>query len=339
MKNVIYIIVDYRGLYRQDISRSRGINLETVKNVFVEAGYQVIVKSFSELANEDIAAIEDSYIFYTSSESLEYKEYIKGIIYELGKRNVLIPEFDILMCHEDKCYQELYKKRKHIESLKSYCYGSVRELDQDVEKFEYPIVIKKYSGAGSISVYKADNKEQLLKLAKKINRNREFYEYHLKRIYKKMKGKLDSEYSYDDAYLGRIVVQQFVPDLENDWKVLVFGEKIYCLYRGVRKKDFRASGSGQFQFVNPPEEILDMARNIYEKMQVPFLSLDLCEDKNKNVYLIEFQGLHFGPYTLIKSEKYFTKQEGKWTEHIEKSDLAKEYAIATLQYINKMEGK
>lgn len=335
MKKIIYVLVDYRGLYRQDISRSRGIQLDTAIKVFEESGYRVIKKTFSEMANSDISEISGCYIFYTSSESLEYKEYIKGIVYELGKNNVLLPDFDMLMCHEDKCYQELLKKRKKIESLHAECFGCVKELEEKKESFQYPVVMKQYSGAGSISVFKAETSKQLIKIAKKMNRNKEFYEYYAKFWYKKLKGKLDSEYQYDDSHLGRLVVQEFVPNLENDWKVLVFGKKVYCLYRGIRENDFRASGSGKFKYETPPVEILDFAYDVFERMNVPFLSLDLCMDKDKKVYLIEFQGVHFGPYTLINSEQYYVKED-TWVTKEGKSDLAKEYAAAVIEYIEKM---
>ncbi|MBO5031544.1 MAG: hypothetical protein J6D08_06625 [Lachnospiraceae bacterium] len=333
----IYIITDYRGLYRQGISRCRGININVIKEIFAKNGYEVALTSYSEIINGDINKIQNAYIFYTSSESLEYKEYIKDIMYELGKRNRLIPGYDMLMCHEDKCYQEIYKKSRGITSLDAECFGSVSELRQRSDTFTYPVILKKYSGAGSISVYKADNKKQLLKIARKMNRNSEYYLYYARLLVKCLKKNLDSEYTKDDPYLGRILVQEFVPDLQNDWKVLIFGKKVYCLYRGIRDNDFRASGSGKFKYVKPPVQILDFAMAVFEKMQVPFLSLDLCMNDKKQVYLIEFQGLHFGPYTLIHSQQYYVKEDNKWIEKIEKSDLSREYANAVVEYIERLE--
>lgn len=165
-------------------------------------------------------------------------------------------------------------------------------------------------------------------------RSKDYYIYYLKALYKKIKGNLNPHYFEDEKYFGRIVLQEYVPDLECDWKVLVFGNKYYALRRNVRKNDFRASGSGLFAFEIPDDRILDYAKSVYEKMNVPFLSLDLCMDKNGKVYLIEFQGLHFGPYTLINSPHYFTYQES-WEKVEAKSALAEEYANAVASFIMK----
>jgi len=47
---------------------------------------------------------------------------------------------------------------------------------------------------------------------------------------------------------SKFIVQEFIPDLSNDWKVLVFWDKYYVLRRKNRPNDFRASGSGLFSF-------------------------------------------------------------------------------------------
>ena len=47
---------------------------------------------------------------------------------------------------------------------------------------------------------------------------------------------------------GKIVVQEFIPGLKNDYKVLIFGSKYYVLYRRVREGDFRASGQGLLEY-------------------------------------------------------------------------------------------
>ena len=334
MEKNILLITDYNDLYRQDIYRSQGIDLVKFKKTLEENGYFVTQLNYNELLNnDDITSYEGYNVVYTSSENLEYKEYIKDIIYELGKKNNLVPRYDLLMAHEDKLYQEILKKSVGIKSLSAKTYATMKDLYKDIDSVTCPVVIKKCVGAGSISVYKANNRNELIKYAKKIMKSKTFYEYYLKALYKKVKGKLNEHYFDDEKYFGRLVLQQYIPNLECDWKVLVFGDKYYALRRNVRKNDFRASGSGMFSFEIPDYRILDYAKQIYEKMDVPFLSLDLCIDTEGNVYLIEFQGIHFGPYTLINSPHYFKKNEN-WERVEKKSVLAQEYALAIVKYIN-----
>lgn len=354
MNKTIYILTDYRGLYRQGVSRYRGIDLDVFCGVLNNAGFQTIRVNYSDINRPSVPRIKDSYVFYTSSESHEYQDYIKAIIYDLSKYNTLIPGYDMLMCHEDKCYQELFKNKVGFSDLRSIILGGYKELIQfeatgGLHDIKYPVVVKKYRGAGSISVKKAENYNELLRIIKSINRNAEYLIYHAKKVYKKMKRNLDTEYDLDDMYLGRFIIQEYVPDLLNDWKVLVFGDKFYALYRGVRDNDFRASGSGKFKFERPSDDILNAANDIYRLFRVPFLSLDLCQDTDGKIHLIEFQGLHFGPYTLVASSGYYKKSiiedsfctdnesnAGSCWHYIEgKSNLSEEYANAVIKYLDK----
>lgn len=296
MKNKILLLTDYNDLYRQGIYRSEGIELQLFKQVLENNGYSVLQITYHDLLNHSPEKWTEYYqgyqVVYTSSENLEYKEYIKDIVYEISKNNSLIPRYDILMCHEDKAYQEILKKSLGIRSLDAWIFATWKDLNKDIDKIKYPIIVKKCTGAGSISVYKAKNKKELMKFAKKIMRGKGYYEYYLKALYKKLSGKWNPHYFEDEKYFGRLILQQYVPELECDWKVLVFGNKYYALRRMVRNHDFRASGSGKFSFEVPDSGILSYAKEIYEKLDVPFLSLDLCMDADKNVYLIEFQGIH-----------------------------------------------
>ena len=334
MEKRILVITDYKNAYRQDISRSQGIDLVRFKQVLEQGGYAVSQITYNELVNHScfFGGGGNWNIVYTSSENIEYKEYIKDIIYDLQKRNKIIPGYDLLMCHEDKLYQEIYKRNLGIQSLDCQIYATLKDLQKDIDSVNYPVVVKKCAGAGSISVFKANSKKELIKYSKKIMLSKDFFEYYLKAAYKKMLGKLSPYYFEDEKYFGRLVLQQYVPNLECDWKVLIFGKKYYALRRDVRRNDFRASGSGKFSFEIPDAAVLTFAQSIFEKMKVPFLSLDLCIDDAKTVYLIEFQGIHFGPYTLIESPHYFV-HNGEWEKIEQKSDLAVEYAKAIIQYI------
>lgn len=337
MNQNILLLTDYNNLYRQGIYRSEGIDLEKFKQVLAEHGCTVLQVTYSDLLNQFFDKEWKNYnVIYTSSQNHEYKEYIKDIIYEIGKKNKLIPSYDFLMCHEDKVYQEIFKKSLGVKSLDVKIYATIKDLSKDIGTLQYPIVIKKTTGAGSISVYKAESEKDLLKIAKKMMKDKYYYEYYLKAIYKKLKGSWNKHYLEDEKLFGRIVLQQYIPGLEYDWKILIFGEKYYALRRQVRKHDFRASGSGMFSFEVPDNHILSYAEEIYEKMHTPFLSLDLCMDQRGKVYLIEFQGIHFGPYTLINSPHYFI-HDSEWHKIEGISNLAEEYALAIIKYLGSTE--
>lgn len=334
----ILILTDYRGLYRQGINRNLGIDLDKVKKIFEMNGYTVCINNYDQIVNEvGIQNVSDKIIFYTSSQSEVYRSYIDDIIYELGKKNILVPKYDMLKCHENKNYEEIYLKEKEIASLRSYVFAAYKDVLEYADKISYPAIVKASTGSGSISVYKVNNEKQLKSRVKQNGRNKEYIEYYLKLLYKTIKRTVTKEYKQDEKYLKKFIVQQFVPGLTEDWKVLVFGKKFYALNRKVRNNDFRASGSGKFSYIEPPKPILDHAYEIYKKMDVPFLSMDLCIDKENEVHLIEFQGLHFGPYTLINSKEYYEYDNGVWTKVEAVSDLSEEYAKSVVLFLKNME--
>lgn len=134
----------------------------------------------------------------------------------------------------------------------------------------------------------------------------------------------------------KMIIQNFIPNLQNDFKVLVFGEKYYILQRNVRKNDFRASGSGKLEFpaqIGKKEfEVLQFASNAYMQIDTPLLSIDIAHDGTK-CHMIEFQCLNFGPYTLQYSSCYYKKENNEWKEVCTKSILEKEMANAIHHYL------
>lgn len=334
MTKDVLIVVDYRKLYRQELNRHKGIDLEALKEFLSKYGYKVEVVTFDWLINQaQWQNISNRIVFYTSSQDKEYRGYIDDIIYQLGQKNYLLPRYELLKAHENKLYAEILLKNHGIFSLQSWMFATVTDMRKYLDKIKYPAIVKASTGSGSISVYKADTKEKLIKLAKKICRTKGYYEYYPKYFYRKLLHKDVEQYLLDEKYHGKFVVQEFVPNLQEDWKILVFGHKFFVLNRKVRKKDFRASGSGEFSYITPPDGMLDYAEQIFTTLDVPFLSMDLCMDNQGKFYLIEFQGIHFGPYTLVHSECYYMKKDGLWNRIEEKSDLAYEYARAAVEYL------
>lgn len=333
----IYLIVDNEGKYRQGLYY-QGIDLEKFENKIKKMNYKLKIKNYDEILNQiGINEIRNKIIFYTSSQKSEYKKYLDDILFELSKENQLIPNYEIFKCHENKSYQEIYKKRIGLHSLNSYSFACLNDLRKYKQKLNFPIVLKTLSGAGSIGVSLENNYIDLEKKVKKMNKPVNMLEFQVKKYLKKniLKKYYFETYYKEDFYIGNYILQDFVPNLKEDWKVLIFGDKYYILNRKIRENDFRASGSGKLSYIEPPIEVLEYAKKCFEKLNVPFISLDICIDNNNECYLIEYQGLHFGPYTLINSEWYYEFINDIFVKKICKSDLAEEYAEAYIKYLEK----
>ncbi len=306
-------------------------------------GFTVEKYHYHQLVNGK-TDITDSLVFYSFSQKANYRDYILDLIHHLQEcGNVVIPPFDLLMCHEDKGYQELYKRRLGIESLKAWYFSSRKEL-QGYE-FPFPLVVKQSVGSNAKRVFLVHNRKELEKVVKSFEKISLYDRYDLfRRRYLRPK-KHYPEYpdysNYTDylqyrEYVRRernFVLQEFVPNLTFDYRVLIFFDRYYVMKRLTRKNDFRASGAKAFELnVVPEPPLLHYAKSIYEKFQTPFLSLDIgC--RNNNFYLFEFQALHFGIATVMKQKGYYRLEDGSWHFHESIPDIEREIMGGLIRFI------
>lgn len=340
MFKTILFLTDYKGFFSSkqmsNIYRG-GMDLLKLSEIFNKYGYAVKIVNICKFISE-ISNYEPSFVLYTSSEDNceHYKSFIEDVIFDLELRGFkILPKYDYLKAHNNKVAMELLRERSNylpLRTVKSYVFGTVEELKQNLNIISFPAVIKPYSGSMSKGVAKANSSNDLLKLAKRITKTRNFF-HDAKEVLRYIK--------YRNRYIGesrnrkKFIVQNFISNLNNDWKVLVFYNKCYVLYRGNRNNDFRASGSGNFEFLRKvPDGLLDYAINVKEFFDVPHISLDIGFD-DQQFHLLEFQFLYFGTTTLEKSPHYFKKSNDSWKIIEEKSDLETVYAESILDFIGK----
>lgn len=338
---------DYLCLSILSQEKNHSVCVEKIVQFLQKCNWSVTQRKYSDI--NDKIDFHHGFVLYASSEDygLFYKDYIEDILLILRKKdNILLPGFDFFRAHHNKCYMELLRKEFKDQSLikiKTYLFGSYMELKDFVKKglLSYPLVVKASSGSGSSGVGIANTEKQLLKLGKKYS-YRIYFDYYanlyrsafmqkVKNEIRKIKGQKEVLYR---KKRGKFIVQTFVKNLNGDYKVLVFGNKYYILRRMNRKSDFRASGSGKFSFPDlnfETEQILNYAKRVKQEINQALLSLDIAYD-GKECYLIEFQCISFGPYTLQMSDKYFIQEKKEWKKIVGKSLLEEEIAIAIDSY-------
>lgn len=79
-------------------------------------------------------------------------------------------------------------------------------------------------------------------------------------------------------------------------------------------------------------KVLELAKEAVQEIKMPLLSLDIGENKH-NAFLLEFQCLYFGPYTLQYAPHCFEFKNNKWTKTKGAFDLEEEYVRSIVQYI------
>lgn len=339
MKEII-ILTDYKGYFgskqKSTLYRS-GMDIPLLVSLFQQNGVIANMIPLSQVNRPDFIR-SHSIFLYTSSEDKNgfYKSYIEDIVFNLEKQNIIVlPCYQYLRAHNNKVAMELLRERygfEPIKTIRSKVFGTLEELIQDIGSISFPAVIKTASGAMSKGVTKAGNRKELIRKASKISRSKDL-RHDLKEWLRSIKYR--RHYVRESFHRNKFIVQNMIPGLDNDWKVLVYGNRCYVLYRGNRDHDFRASGSGKFVFRKDiPEGMLDYALSIKSCFNVPHISLDIGFD-GKLFHLIEFQFIYFGTTTLEKSPFYFEKVHGKWETHDETSVLEEVYVKSIVDYIAK----
>lgn len=334
----IFLITDYRGTFYSDVSgtgvQRSSMDISVLINLFRLRGIEVKVHTFVEIQDK-LKSFKDEFVIYQSSEDagLLYKNYLDSLVYSLHLAGAkLIPSYPLFKAHHNKVFMELLRKlndNDKINNLPSKVYGTYEEFEKDSTVF--PVVIKRSEGAGSRSVFLAKNESEKLDIAKKVSRNARFFENIRQRV-KNFKYR-NSEVKGHTIFRTNFIAQNFIPDLSGDFKVLVFDKKYYVLKRGNRKNDFRASGSGKFNWPEEiPGDLLDYSRSLFQSFDTPIASFDIAHDGHE-YYLIEFQFMSFGPLTMSGSKHYFTEVENRWTKIESASDYHQELVNSVSNYI------
>lgn len=334
----LYCLLDYKSnfvtKYDSDIYRT-GMDKNLLKLYFEENDIDLVYVYFSEVQSFDTTFWIGKPVIYTSSEDNDflYKNYIEDIIYYLDLNGAkIIPGFKYLKANNNKVFMELLMETILPQTrsfLDNQVYGCLEEVLPHLENMEYPKVYKKSAGAMSNGVGLAKNSQELKVALKKISKSGNIvldFKDRLRSL--KHKG-----YQFESTFRNKFIIQDFIPELNGDFKILIFGNNYYVLKRGVKPKDFRASGSGIRSFEkNLPDGLLVFAKKIFEQLQVPNVSLDIAFD-GKSYYLIEFQAVHFGTFTIIRSEFYWTFEKEKFRFVENKTILEEQYALSISQYL------
>lgn len=290
--------------------------------------------SFEELA-QNPTLVRNQWVFYSSTQRPGYKEYLEDVLLALTHGgNVLVPSFDMFRAHENKGYQEILKRLHKLDEVAGDYLSSASELS-DARWNDWPAVLKWPEGAKSTGVELVSSRAEAATL---IGRRERLPLASRLRAF--LRARLAPKPGSAEWYeyirpRQRFVLQQFIPGLSRDFKVLVFGSRYYVLERKVRSNDFRASGSGKFKFIDTPVELLDYAAEVFNRLGEPFLSMDICETSN-GFGLLEFQGIHAGPLTLVQSPFHYQRLDaGTWEKVDGPAVLEENYADAIAVWARK----
>lgn len=309
MKKIIFL-TNYKNLIPQRNHETEGLMLDVIAKAMEEVGFEVQemnTNTFIEFLREK-QSIQGVYFYYASSQYAIYKSFILDLLVQVKLRGgILIPELRHFIAHENKNFQELEKTRIGLKSPYGIPVGTYEEGVELLNKIAYPVVIKKSTGFRSRNVRRATNIEEGKKiLSKFLDMNLRFDTDSFYYLYRRMKYK-----KHYPKKFGKVILQEYIPNLTHDWKILVLGNLVIGGKRYVRKNDFRASGSKLYEMdEDPPKNVLDFALKCKKQLRCPNVSFDISENKGE-LHLLEYQTMHFA---ILGGDPdfYFEFENGKW---------------------------
>jgi glutathione synthase/RimK-type ligase-like ATP-grasp enzyme len=335
---------------KADSRNFTSMDVDRITRWFSDHDYSVKVCRFSEIVPH--TSYQGHIILYQTSEAPGnfYKRYIEDLIYILEENGAtVLPCHKYLKAHHDKVFMEFLRlgfSEESLKTIKSYCYGSWTDALNYCG--DYPVVIKQASGSAGKGVYLAHNRKDYRRLVKKAGRTiiaSDFNDLAVTWIKNRVKILIKKIYpsrkrfvQYNTAPVSNpVVVQNFIPGLAGDYKVLYFGGRFYCMYRKNRENDFRASGSGQFFTVpdKDQEALLDFARKLTLEIHFPVIGMDIGFD-GVNYHLIEFQMIHIGTSALQRSEFWHEYHDGKWIRYNGSSVLEDQFSRSMHEFVESM---
>ncbi|MFC2116710.1 RimK family alpha-L-glutamate ligase [Bacteroidota bacterium] len=342
-KTKILALIDYKNRFGSkhfDEPYRSGMDKEVLRKLFAENGYDLEFNMFHDIDIADKERYSGLNVIYTSSEDIgyHYKSYIEDVVLALETVGAnIIPNYLHLRANNNKVFMEVIRSQFFDDNLpKSNHFGSLIDLLLTTDKLTFPLVLKSAEGASGAGVFLVKNRKDLIKKIKRL-KDYLYLKEDIKDYLRPIKHK---GYQRESRYRKKFIIQDFIPELKNDWKVYVFGDKIFVFNRPIQKgRGIRASGGGYDNYfygleANTPSGMFDFAYNSFKKLKVPHASLDIAYDEHF-FYLIEFQTLFFGTAGIPYSNGYFSNKGNSWEFITRKCSIEEAYCSSLVQFLEK----
>lgn len=258
--------------------------------------------------------------------------FAKQLIYSLEEAGIqCFPDFHTTWHFDDKVGQKYLLEAIDAPLVPSYVFYTKQEALQWISSTPFPKVFKLRGGSGAANVRLVKNVRDARKLVN-IAFGKGFSQFdragYLKERYGKWRSGKDSILGVIKG-IGRIFVvtdfakmhprekgyayfQEFIPNNSFDTRVVVIGgQKAMVEQRYVRKGDFRASGSGEFEYVEADPAVLKIAFDVAAKLKLQSVAFDFIY--NESQPLIVEVSFGFGTHGISHCGGYYTP-DMQWHE-------------------------
>lgn len=271
---------------------------------------KIAYKIVNIYSNDIIENLKDCYGLLWHHHQSNYKDILiaKQILFALEHTGFKVfPNFKTGWHFDDKIAQKYLLELIDAPLVKTYIFLDKKTALNWISSTNFPKVFKLRGGAGSANVKLVKNKKQAIQITNKAFKsgfsNYNSWESLNERIRKYLLGQVTIIEPIKGVFrlfkspyyskvkgneLGYVYFQDFVPNLNCDYRIIVIASKCFAIKRYTRNNDFRASGSGKLNYdkSNFPLKMLNIAFDISKRLELQSVAFDFII-KNENIMLIE----------------------------------------------------
>lgn len=201
-----------------------------------------------------------------------YDERVRTIAEDL--RYPIFPDYSALWMWESKRRMHYWLAANKVSHPETWVFYDRPQALQFADTAKLPIVFKSNMGSGASGVMIFKERGPLRK--------------HINRCFRK--GYTNYRRGPHDKEFGNVLFQEYLPDVK-EWRVVRIGRS-YFGFEKLRSGSFH-SGSHMRAYSMPPAELLDFAKDVFERGGFNSLSLDIFVSGDGRFYVNELQ-TYFG---------------------------------------------
>lgn len=239
----------------------------------------------------------DGFLLHPPNDIQERKSMLDEIAWVISDllQKPIYPSFKELYIYENKRNMAWWLKSQGFPHPPTQIFARKTDALDYLRQASYPLVFKTNIGAGASGVRIIQSRARALHIARAI-----FGFSHPALTLGEIR--FSSKYKgIPLPLLGRIqkhylIVQEFIP-IRWEWRMIRIGES----YFGHKKllRDGFASGSGKAALEQPPQELLELTRQICERGGFRSMNVDIFESEKGEFLVNELQTI-FGSYSPIQ---------------------------------------